>query len=560
MRADTILACVASLVSITGPLSDSFAGGEQSPPLPDAVVDLRTPAGLALLSGQWRYADANIVDSDNRAPGPDNKPSGPTIKTHDISPRFGTPAFEEAPWQRIAPDSLETRRTAGKLAFAWYRLDCTIPDSINGLPTSGATLVLELAVDDYAEVWADNSLPAVLGQSGGQLVAGWNTPNRVTLTTSAAPGQTLHLAVFAANGPLSDPPSNFVWVRSATIDIYKPGHSASNAPTPVATKIARLDPALDGVVSPDAVAERLADGFSFTEGPVWVPTLPQGKTYGGGGAGGYLLFSDPNKNVIHRYDPTTGAVSIFRTKSGYTGMAGDTIGPNIGEYHQPGSNGLTLSPDDRLTICEHGNRRVTRLEPNGSITVLADRDAGKRLNSPNDLVYRSDGTLFFTDPPFGLPMVYNDPRKELPSSGVYCLYNNSLRLVSSDLKGPNGLAFSPDEKFLYVDNWDEQRKVILRYDVAADGSLSNPVTFVDLITSFPGELCFDGLKIDALGNVLVSSPDGVRVYSPKGTHLGTITLPELPANFTFGDADRKTLYMTARTGLYRLHLNSPGAR
>ncbi|MCK6477952.1 MAG: SMP-30/gluconolactonase/LRE family protein, partial [Phycisphaerales bacterium] len=159
---------------------------------------------------------------------------------------------------------------------------------------------------------------------------------------------------------------------------------------------------------------------------------------------------------------------------------------------------------------------------------------------------------------FGLPLVFDDPRKELGFSGVYCVLNGTLRLVSRDLSGPNGLAFSPDEKYLYVDNWDEHRKVVLRYQVAVDGSLSNPTTFVDL-TSIPGGICFDGLKVDAEGNVYVSAPGGIRVYSPGGVHLGTISLPELPANFAFGDADRRTLFMTARTGLYRMRIGIPGA-
>jgi gluconolactonase len=177
-------------------------------------------------------------------------------------------------------------------------------------------------------------------------------------------------------------------------------------------------------------------------------------------------------------------------------------------------------------------------------------------------VYRSDGTLFFTDPPFGLPRVFDDSRKELPYSGVFCLYNGVLKPVTTDLKGPNGLAFSPDEKYLYVDNWDEQRKVIMRYDVAPDGALSNAITFVDL-TSIPGEICFDGLKVDAIGNVYASAPGGIRIFSSDGKHLGTISPPELPANFTFGgggDADGRTLYMTARTGVYRIRLNVSGSK
>ncbi|MFN0132263.1 MAG: SMP-30/gluconolactonase/LRE family protein [Phycisphaerales bacterium] len=534
----------------------AIAGPDQSPPVPDAAIDLRTPGGVAAVAGQWRYADAHIIAADHRAPGPDNKPTGTPVTTHDIHPRIGTPDFDAATWQVIAPDTLETRRTNGRLSFGWYRLDLTIPDNVNGLATTGSTLVLEIAVDDYAEVWVDGALPTVLGQSGGALVRGWNVPNRVTIARDATPGRQIHLAIFAANGPLSDPPQNYVWIRSATLDIYKPGRTGVNAPTPVVTEITRADPAFDAIVAPDARAEKLADGFSFAEGPIWIPQLAAGKSYGGGGLGGYLLFSDPNKNVIHRWDPITGTASIFRTKSGYSGLGGPA-GGNIGEYHQPGSNGLTLSPDGRLTICEHGNRRVTRLEPNGSTTILADRYEGKRLNSPNDLVYRSDGALFFTDPPFGLPKVYNDPRKELPYSGVFCLYNGTLKLVSTDLKGPNGLAFSPDEKHLYVDNWDEKKKVILRYDVAPDGTLTNAMTFADL-TGIPGEICLDGLKVDSRGNVYASAPGGIRVYSPTGDHLGTISLPELPANFAFGDADGRTLYMAARTGLYRLRLNVAG--
>ncbi len=533
----------------------ALARPDQSPAVPDAVIDLRTAAGVAAVSGAWRYADAHIVEVDHRAPGPDHKPTGDAVKTHDIRPRMGTPDFDAAPWQALEPDTLEARRTNGRLAFGWYRFDLTIPEQVNGLATSGSTIVFEITVDDYAEVWVDGSLPQVLGQSSGQLVHGWNAPNRVTITSDAKPGRQLHIAIFAANGPLSDPPPNYVWIRSATLDVFKPGRAWVNVPTPVSTEITRVDPALDAIIAPGTQAEKLAGGFSFTEGPVWLPPLSAGKSYGGGGAGNYLLFSDPNKNVIHRWDPVTGEVSIFRTKSGYSG----TDGANIGEYHQPGSNGLTLSPDGRLTICEHGNRRVTRLEPDGSITILADRYQGKRLNSPNDLVYRSDGALFFTDPPYGLPKTYDDPRKELPFSGVYCLYNGVLKLVSADFKGPNGLAFSPDERRLYVDNWEEQNKVIVRYDVAPDGTLSNATTLVDLTAMAPGEICFDGLKVDARGNIYTSAPGGIRIFSAQGNHLGTITLPELPANFTFGDADRRTLYMTARTGLYRVRLGIAGA-
>ncbi|MEK6701453.1 MAG: SMP-30/gluconolactonase/LRE family protein [Planctomycetota bacterium] len=546
-----------SLIASTALPLSALAGPDQSPPVPDAAVDLRTREGTTLVSAHWRFADAAIVDAVNRAPTLDLSPTGATVKTHDIAPRIGTPEFDNAQWTELDAATLEQRRTNGKLAFGWYRLDVTIPERVNQLGVAGMTAILEIAVDDYAEVWVDGSLPQVLGTSGGPLIKGWNSPNRVTLTTNARPGQKIQIAVFASNGPLSAPPSNYVWIRSATLDFYAPGRAMTNPPKPVEATVQRMDPAIDGIVPKAARFEKLADAFAFTEGPIWVPALPAGASYGGGGTGGYLLFSDPNKNVIHRYDPGTGEVSIYRTKSGYTD-GGPGAGPNIGEYHQPGSNGLTLDFKGRLTICEHGNRRVTRLEPNGTITVLADRSGGKRLNSPNDLVYRSDGVLYFTDPPFGLPKVFDDPHKELATSGVFCLRDGTLSVVSTDLKGPNGLAFSPDEKYLYVDNWDEKKKVIVRYDVAKDGSLSNGRDFVDLTSSLQGELCFDGLKVDTHGNVYVASPDGLRIYDETGKHLGTIVLPEIPANFTFGDADGQSLYICARTGLYRVHLEVPG--
>ncbi|MBX3356939.1 MAG: SMP-30/gluconolactonase/LRE family protein [Phycisphaeraceae bacterium] len=526
------------LVSVLASIGATFAAPDRSPLAPDAIVDLRTPGGVGMVNGQWRYTDAVITEVDHRVAGADNKPSGLAVRTHDVSPHAGSVEFDDAGWEEVDPTGLERRRSTGRLAFGWYRLNITIPERVGTLNTAGASVYFEIVVDDYAEVWVDGRLPQVLGQSGGALVRGWNSPNRVLLTDHAKPGQRIQVAVFCANGPLSEPPANYIWIRSATLDFYRPGRAVGAVP--VSTEVTRVDPAIDVIILPGTQAERLADGFSFVEGPVWASV-----------ESGYLLFSDPNRNVIHRWSPD-GEVSIYRTKSGYTGT-------DIGEYHQPGSNGLAIDPEGRLTICEHGNRRVTRLEHNGTLTVLADRHNGKRLNSPNDLVYRSDGTLYFTDPPFGLPRAFADPSKELEFSGVYCLYNGTLRLVGTDMTGPNGLALSPDEKHLYVDNWDEKRKVVMRYDVAPDGSLSNGAVFFDM-TGAPGEEALDGLKVDAHGNVYVSGPGGVWIISAAGAHLGTLVLPELPANFAWGDADGRTLYMTARTGLYRILLGVPGSR
>ncbi len=510
---------------------------EQSPRLPDAVVDLRASEGAKAVRGEWRFVEARVIDAEFRTPPASGSPR-PT-RTHEIQPRPGTPEFDAAGWSPVAPGDLESRRGAGKLSFGWYRFDLIVPESLAGVDARGSTLLFEITADDYAEVWVDGALPTVLGQPGGPLAAGWNAPNRVVLTRDARPGQKFSLAVFAANAPLSSPPSNYVWIRSATLDLYRPGRSPAGAGVEVETRVTRVDPALDGVIAPGTRARKLADGFAFIEGPVWVPSTSAHH--------GYLLFSDPNKNVIHRYDPRTDQVSIYRTKSGYSGEGG----PAIGQYHQPGSNGLALDPQGRLTICEHGNRRVSRLEPNGTLTVLAEHLDGRRFNSPNDLVYRSDATLYFTDPPFGLPKVFDDPRKEIEFSGVYMVRDGQLALAAKDLRAPNGLAFSPDEKYLYVDNWEEPRKVVLRYGVNPDGTLSPPTTFFDM-TSTSGEICLDGLKVDSAGNLLVSGPGGVWVISPAGTHLGTIALPELAANFAFGDDDGKTLYLCARSGLYSI--------
>ena len=488
---------------------------------PDAVVNLATDDGVALVAGQWRYTDARIVEADG---------------AFDIAPHAGAAGFDDSSWTAVRPHELDARRTKGRLAFGWYRLTVTIPEKVGGFSTAGSTVVFEVVVDDYAEVWVDGRLPVALGQSGAQFVKGFNAPNRVVIARAAVPGQKIQLAVFGANGPLSNPPSNFVWIRSATLDFYAAGRVGHKAV--VKADVRRVDPALDAIVPDGLTIEKLADGFLFTEGPVWV-------------SDGSLLFSDPNANTIYRWTPD-GQVSVFRTKSGYAGA-------DVAEYGQPGSNGITLDADGRVTINEHGNRRVVRIEKTGAVTVLADRFEGKRLNSPNDLVYRSDGALFFTDPPFGLPQAFGDRRKELPFSGVFSLKDGVLKAVATDLTGPNGLAFSPDERYLYVANWDEKKKVVMRYGVNSDATLGRGELFFDM-TAAKGEDALDGVKVDIRGNLYVSGPGGLWILSPEGTHLGTIVGPEHPHNLAWGGEDGRTLYLTAQTGLYRIRLNVPGVR
>jgi gluconolactonase len=516
----------------------------QDPPFgrPDAMIDLTSREGVQLVNGQWRYHDVKIMDADSRAVGADLKPSGAPIRTYDYSPHAGSADFDDSQWEGIDATTLDQRRSTAKVCFNWYRINVTIPERIANFNTAGSTVAFEIVIDDYAEIWVDGKLPRVLGQPGGPVIKGFNAPNRVILTRNAQPGQRIQLAVFGINGPISYTPQNFIWVKSATLDFYV---APKVAIASTSAQIAKKDPALDEIVPADAKIEKLAGGFLFTEGPIWVPRTED--------TDGYLLFSDPNNNLIYRWTQD-GQLSIFMTKSGYRGM-------DIGEYGQPGSNGLTLDKQARLTINQHGNRRVVRVEKNGQLTVLADRYEGKRLNSPNDLVYKSDGALYFTDPPFGLPKFFDDPRKELPYSGVFRVSpdGKNIQLVTKELSGPNGLAFSPDEKYFYVDNWEEKRKIILRYEVNPDGTLSNGKVFFDM-TSAEGKDALDGMKIDQKGNLYVSGPGGLWIISAEGTHLGTIVPPEHPHNFAWGDDDGRTLYMCARTGLYRIRLNIPGIR
>lgn len=532
-RAPILLAALAALGATT---ARAQVTGDAPYGKPAAIINLGSSEGAAMAKGQWRYSDAQFIEVEHRGPGTDLRPSGPPNRTNDITPHAGASDFDDSAWPLFPAESVEARRGNGRFSFNWYRINVTVPERVGRLDPTGMTVVFELVVDDYAEVWVNGKLPVTLGQTGGQLVKGFNAPNRVVLTRDARPGQQFQLAIFGMNAPVSNPPVNFIWIRSATLDFYTP--EQARVARKAGGKVTRLSPALDQVIRRDATVEKLAGGFEFVEGPVWVRE------------GGYLLFSDPNTNMIYRWAPD-GQVSVYRTKSGYAGV-------DIGEFHQPGSNGLTLDREGRVVIDQHGNRRVIRVERTGAVTVLADRYDGKRLNSPNDLVYRSDGALYFTDPPFGLPKVFDDPGKETPWSGVYMLRDGQLTLLIRDLSGPNGIAFSPDEKTLYVDNWDPKRKVIMRYDVNADGTVANGRVFLDITRSVAGDDAWDGLKVDQRGNVYAAGPAGIYVLSPEGRQLGTIALPEHVANFAWGDDDYRSLYITASTGLYRVRLEVAG--
>jgi gluconolactonase len=307
-------------------------------------------------------------------------------------------------------------------------------------------------------------------------------------------------------------------------------------PAPIGS-IVRLDPAFDALVPPSAQIEKVAGGFQFTEGPLWRPE-------------GALWFSDVTGNVVRQWTPDGKIIEILRPGGGENkdAPAGSFIGPN----------GMIAGKDGAVLLCQHSNRRIVRIDKDHKVSVLVDRFQGKRFNSPNDLVYKSDGTLYFTDPPYGLLKQDDDPAKELKFNGVYRLVKGKAVLLVKDLTRPNGIAFSPDEKTLYVANSDPARKVWMRYDVAPNGTLKNGRVFFD-VTAEKEDGLPDGMKVDEQGNLYCSGPGGLWVFNPEGKHLGTIKPPETPANCNWGD-DGKSLYITARTTVYRIKLPVAGKK
>lgn len=292
------------------------------------------------------------------------------------------------------------------------------------------------------------------------------------------------------------------------------------------SNIVRTDAGLDAILPSDAKIEKVAGGFSFTEGPVWFKE-------------GYLLFSDIPRSKIYKWT-ANGDTSVFIHPSGK-------------------SNGLTYDKQGRLVLCEHENRCISRVDKNGKRTVLVDNYQGRKLSSPNDLVIHSSGAIYFTDPPWGLPKNDDDPAKEVPFNGVYRFYNNKLTVVDSTLFRPNGIAFSPDEKYLYIGEFDGKKEVWYQYELKKDGLATNKKLFFDA-SSHPVRGNPDGMKVDVKGNLYCTGPGGLWIFSPQGKQLGLIQLPELPSNCAWGSSDGKTLYMTARTGLYRIKLNNAGVR
>ena len=300
--------------------------------------------------------------------------------------------------------------------------------------------------------------------------------------------------------------------------------------------VLKVSEALDAIVPADYTIEKLAGEMGFTEGPVWIK-----------GDSPHLLFSDIPANAIYRWAEGDTAASVFYDQM-YKGEPREA---------SVGSNGLILDAEGRLLACEHGNRRISRMEDGEWVSIVENYE-GKRLNSPNDAAWHANGWLYFTDPPYGLAQQDEDPAKALDFNGIYRLNYDSgeLQLLNQDQTRPNGIGFSPDGKTAYVANSDGSKKVWMAYDVNDQGMFENGRVFYD-VTSVAAPGSPDGLKLDVNGNIYGTGPGGVWIFTPAGEHLGTIQPEEIPANVAWGD-DGSTLYMTARTGLYRIKLLATG--
>jgi gluconolactonase len=315
--------------------------------------------------------------------------------------------------------------------------------------------------------------------------------------------------------------------------------TAAPYPKDAKTAIERLDPALDALIAADAVVEHLGSGFNWSEGPIWVP------------AQGALLFSDVPENRVYRWKDGAG-ISVFLEPSGYTGS----------QYNgrERGSNGLTLDAQGRLILCQHGDRRVARLAADGkSFETIVDKFEGKRFSSPNDLCYDKAGNLFFTDPPYGLP---SDTKQETDFHGIYRLgTDGKVTVIGRDMSRPNGVALSPDERTLYIGSTDGQEPWVKAYSLNADGTVASSRIFFDggALMKAGRRGGFDGLKVDAAGNVWATGPGGVVIVSPEGKHLGSILTGRATANCAFGDADHQTFYITADEALLRVRTKVKGA-
>ena len=331
---------------------------------------------------------------------------------------------------------------------------------------------------------------------------------------------------------------NALAVASLAVAVASPALAQNSVNFPTIGEIVREDAAIDKLIAKGTPIQVLSSGFDWSEGPVWVPAV--------GAEPGHLLFSDVPRNTILKWVEGEGS-SVFLKPSGYTGQ--------VDYGGEPGSNGLMLSPEGLLCACEHGDRRVSILTKDGGKRTLVDNYEGQRFNSPNDLVFKSNGDLYFTDPPYGLPKQADDPRRELDFCGVYRLAKNGkLTLLTKEMTRPNGLAFSPDEKTLYVAQSDPAAPIWKSFPVKEDGTLGESKVFYDATKEFKQGLpgLPDGMDVDSHGNLFATGPGGVLIFNPSGKLLGRISTGQNTANCKFGGPQGDQLYITADMYLCRV--------
>jgi len=494
------------------------------PHRPDAVVDLRTAEGAALVGGVWRYRDADLVAIDSPSVGPDLGPSGPPVRTLDVAPHAEGADHDDSGWEVLDPPAVEARRGRGRVCAAWYRLAVTLPEQVGGFPVAGATVVFEVVVDDYAEVWVDGRLPIAPGQVGGGVVGGFNVPNRVVVARDARPGRRIVLAVFALNGPVSASPRNALWIRSATLDLYRPERARVAREVPGA--VTRAGPAADALLPAGAALEQVADGFEDIAGLVAAP-------------GGAVLLSAGGANAVHRWTPD-GQVEVVRAKGGAAGLAMDAAG--------------------RLTVCEPGAGRVVRVEPHGNLTVLAEGlDAPRHLASgPGGVLWVGGRGLHRVDAAAAGTGPAPAPAAAAAGSGVGAPWQpvGPFAPPQREPMGPGAvaaLAADPGGQALYAAEGDR----VLRLAVAGAGrlvrDLAGPVG--DPATGWREDGPVTAL-LAAADAVAVGVPWGVRVRAPGGAELGAVRLPAPAVALARSGG---ALFAATATALYRIAPRRPGA-
>jgi gluconolactonase len=451
---------------------------------PAAVIDLGTEEGVRAVHGQWRYSPVKIIDSEF---------GGESV--YDYTPHAGVAGFDDSRWLALKPGEIR-RGHAGRMSFVWYRIKITIPERVGDADPTGMTAVLETLVDDYGEIWVDGELPRWQGLVGGAVVAGFLTPNRLVLARNVKPGRVIEIAIFVMNGPISNVPPNRANMHTAKLQFYR------TAPGPVALlpggynpDVERQDKAVDRIFIDNLKLIKLADGFSLAAKPAW-------------DSGGVLLFDS------YRYAPNNVCTVPIAAQSGVkTDLSPDG--------RLQGARAVAVDPQGRLTLAvEH---RVLRIEPDGKSTVLAEQAA-------RDLVYRSDGTLYF-----------------VTADKIFSWREGKSRAV--DQPEPRALSLSPNEKQLYITT----RAGVARFDANPDGTLSNGKVMARVES--PG-----GIQVDLEGNLYVAGPDGLHVLSSDGKPLGTMLTGKKAHHLAWGDADAKTLYLTSTEALYCVRLGVPGFR